>query len=331
MGEVKISIALAAYNGCAHLSEQLDSFVAQMRHPDELVVVDDGSHDGTPDIVRAFAVRAPFPVSLVVNTDNLGYAQNFGKALSLCSGDLVFLSDQDDVWFDTKIATMASVAGSDTSAMCFMNDALLTNGVLVPSEMTKLGQILAAGLPETAFVMGCCVAVKRDLLDIVMPIPEDATAHDNWLVGLSDELGLMLRVPDVLQYYRRHGANVSGFFVNRIEKPGWWKILAERIEQLIRRFGSGDSLDREYQFYEMLATRIGEKRDACIRLVGAEKIDMIENTMAVRLESLTTRRTIRSMGFAKRPRIIAELWYRGGYCKSGGMLGAMKDLVIDLF
>ena len=65
-----------------------------------------------------------------------------------------------------------------------MNDATLTDGALKHSGLTKLGQIRAEGLSEIEFVMGCCVALRRSLLDIALPIPQTAYAHDNWINGL---------------------------------------------------------------------------------------------------------------------------------------------------
>src|SRR5215207_2518174 len=100
---VRISIALCTYNGEQYLQQQLDSFVAQSRPPDELVVCDDRSTDRTVPIVEDFAKRAPFRVELVINETNLGSTRNFEKAIGLCTGDIIFLADQDDVWLPEKL------------------------------------------------------------------------------------------------------------------------------------------------------------------------------------------------------------------------------------
>lgn len=100
---MKISIAMATYNGAKYLQEQLDSFVTQTRQPDELVVCDDGSSDATVEILRHFAAGAPFAVEIHENEVNLSHAKNFEKALSLCGGDVIFFSDQDEVWFPEKV------------------------------------------------------------------------------------------------------------------------------------------------------------------------------------------------------------------------------------
>ena len=93
-----ISIAMTTYNGEKYLQEQLDSFLGQNRLPDELVVCDDGSQDRTMAILESFSSRAPFPVRIYRNSAKLGYSKNFEKAGSLCTGDIIAFSDEDDVW-----------------------------------------------------------------------------------------------------------------------------------------------------------------------------------------------------------------------------------------
>ena len=103
---MKVSIALATYNGAKYLKQQLDSFQAQTCLPDELVVCDDCSKDNTVEILEEFKETASFIVIIIQNESNLGYTGNFEKAISLCSGNLIFISDQDDVWFNNKIETI---------------------------------------------------------------------------------------------------------------------------------------------------------------------------------------------------------------------------------
>jgi glycosyltransferase involved in cell wall biosynthesis len=324
---MRISIALAAYNGSAHIAEQLESFVAQTRQPDELIIVDDGSTDGTVAIVQPFADAAPFHVDVVANDKNIGYAQNFGVALSRCSGDLVFLSDQDDVWFPEKIETIVKHMERDSSIACCINDALLTDSELVPSSATKAGQIKAAGLPDSLFVMGCCVAVRRSLLDIALPIPQEARSHDDWLVGLSDCLNLTKRVPDILQYYRRHGSNVSNVYVNTIQRIGKVKRAREYFKRLLKRITTTDSLEHELRHYDQLKRRLGERRESCISIIGYNRFSDCKERTEIRCAALSGRYAIRAMKIHRRIPPIARLWYQGGYQISGGVPGTFKDLL----
>lgn len=318
---------MAAYNGSAYLQQQLDSFVAQTRQPDELVIVDDASSDDTVGIAKAFAETAPFQVDVLANDRNVGYAQTFGAALSRCSGDLVFLSDQDDVWFPEKIETVVRHMASNPGIACFINDAMLTDSELVPSALTKAAQIKAAGLPEALFVMGCCVAVKRPLLDIALPIPQGARSHDDWLVGLSDCLELTSRVPDVLQYYRRHGSNVSNVYVNTIHRIGVARRTREYLRRLLQRATTADALQRELRYFTHLKRRLDEQSDACMSLIGSHRFSVCLQRTAVRYAALEGRYTIRGMPRTERIKPVATLWSRGGYKLSGGITGAIKDLL----
>lgn len=323
---MKISIALATHNGAPYLSEQLDSFVSQTRLPDELIVSDDASSDSTRELVRTFAIDSPFPVTLKTNSTPLGYAQNFVRAMAACTGDLIFLSDQDDVWFDNKIETMIELASEKHNAMCLMNDALLTDENLHPVNVSKMAQIRVAGLPESAFVMGCSVTVRRSFLYLVLPLPNTLNSHDNWLVGLADHLGLIYRTPEVLQYYRRHGSNVSNFYVNDTRKINRTRKAIKYLKELPRRLSSGDSLVQEQRFYSLLIDRIKSKHGFCEEHVGAKRLDEITNQLDTHLELLTTRQDIRNLPHFKRLLPVLNSYRNGNCSHSGGILGALKDL-----
>ncbi len=105
----RISIAMAVYNGERFIQEQLESYLAQTRLPDELVISDNGSKDATIAIVRDFAARASFAVRLHVNETDVGICKNFERAISLCTGDIICLSDSDDVWLPRKLELMEEV------------------------------------------------------------------------------------------------------------------------------------------------------------------------------------------------------------------------------
>src|ERR1700761_5047601 len=99
----RISVALCTYNGGRFLPEQLASIQQQSVPPFELVVCDDRSTDDTVPTLRQFAAAAPFPVRIFCNEQNLGFIANFQRAIELCRGDLIALSDQDDVWYPKRL------------------------------------------------------------------------------------------------------------------------------------------------------------------------------------------------------------------------------------
>ena len=230
---MKISIAMATYNGARYLREQLGSFAAQTRLPHELIVSDDSSTDDTLRIVQEFAATAPFEVRFFRNDTKLGYAQNFGRALERCTGDLILLSDQDDVWFENKIVAMESYALENRDVQLIMCDAALTDAELNDTGLTKLGQIRSAGLDDESFVMGCCCAVRRDLLEMCMPIPVGFCAHDDWIVSFAIGLNRRHIIERSLQYYRRHGSNSSEFIANRTRKVSGLSLRFYQARQVL--------------------------------------------------------------------------------------------------
>ncbi len=233
---MKVSIAMTTYNGEKFLIEQLESFAKQTVLPNEVVIMDDGSTDNTLNLINFFKETAPFDIRVYSNKTNLGYTQNFNKALQLCTNDLIFLSDQDDVWFPNKIEYMISLANLYKSKDVFMIDTELVDADLKTSGLTKQGQIKNLGLGENAFVMGCCIAVRKTFLDIILPIPKDFTGHDNWIVGLADFLQLRVIDDTVLQFYRRHGDNESNGIYNRLERTSKYSVarLINKISALFK-------------------------------------------------------------------------------------------------
>ena len=326
---MKISIAMAAYNGARYLKEQLDSFVAQTRRPDELIICDDGSSDETVEILSAFAEKAPFDVRLQCNPENLGYTKNFSKVLSLCTGDLVFLSDQDDVWFPNKIETIVNLAEVDAVNQVFMNDAELTYGDLRPTGLTKLGQIRTAGMSERVFVMGCCVAIKAGFLKDALPIPGGYGAHDAWIVDMADGLGKRRVIEKSLQYYRRHGDNESSFVANRTRKINRASYL---WHQIVSRFNN-DGLNMLIQSSEKIDYLIGRLKQMRSGK-GSEYVttDIINKCLS---ELVCEREaSMMRMGVLRKPRVrriypIAEMLIRGQYKYFLGIKSALGDALFN--
>lgn len=212
---MSVSIAMATYNGGTHLSEQLQSFLDQTVLPDELVVTDDGSTDDTLEILKTFSETAPFEVKVFQNEQNLGYAHNFAKAMQLCSQELVFLCDQDDVWFPEKVEYVLALAEAHPKKVLFMTDARLTDGDLNPTPFTMLGQIADAGKKRASFLVGCCMAVRQSFLAPVLPIPEVYWQHDFWLADIADLFDGRLIDDHVAQYYRRHESTTTSDAISR--------------------------------------------------------------------------------------------------------------------
>jgi glycosyltransferase involved in cell wall biosynthesis len=321
---MKISIALASYNGAKYLQEQLQSFANQTCLPDELIITDDCSVDETETIAREFGKTVPFKVEFHRNKRNLGYCGNFNEALLKVTGDIVFLSDQDDVWFPEKIEHMVRVAERHPDALVLMNDALLTDGSLNEVGLTKLGQIRSAGLLMESFVMGCCCCIRRDLLDICLPIPVGFKAHDYWLVEIAASLENKIVEEMVLQYYRRHSSNESQFIANRIKKVTRTQAFFHAIKNI-------NQIDAEANVRE----RIEQSRifAAGIRLVSGksphryrERLAVLEKGALEKADTAECRIEIRSKWLVPRVFGMLMMLASGGYKNTLGLSSILRDL-----
>jgi len=322
---MRISIAMATYNGAQYIQAQLQSFVDQTRQPDELVITDDCSTDQTEAIVRKFAESAPFKVVFSRNEHNLGYCGNFNAALMKTTGDLVFLSDQDDVWFPEKIEHMKGVSESHPGALVVMNDAALTDSELNEVELTKVGQLQSAGYSLEYFVMGCCCGIRRELLDLCMPIPAGFNSHDGWLVRFADGLDARVVEHSVLQYYRRHESNESRFIVNRTVRVSRRKAFFHSVKKVFEK----DSRQRAQVQVEQMVLFAQGIRDA-IKVAPQKQKRQLEQLLIGTESKITTQRqriNIRERWIL--PRIIATmcLVIRGGYSNTSGLKAVIRDLV----
>jgi len=329
---MKISIALASYNGAKYLQAQLDSFVSQTRHPDELIISDDGSSDATIQIIEQFSKVAPFQVIWWRNERNLGYGGNFNAALMKTSGDLVFLSDQDDVWFPKKIERIVALANANPHAYLLMNDAALTDGELHQVGLTSLGQIRSAAVSQSFFVLGCCVAVRRNLLDLCLPVPDGYPAHDNWLVEIADQLGRKLVIEEVLQYYRRHGDNASQWILNRTKKVTRWHMRMELWRKGFKDLlqprktsvtSPSNSISPELILFEWAVKARSRTSDDLVL-----DLERLLKKMKVRIATINRRGEIRQLRLLRRIQAVIEFWRWGGYPEFSRLKSAIRDIFL---
>lgn len=205
----KISIAMTSYNASRYIGEQLQSFSRQTRQPDELVITDDGSTDSTPEIVGAFAREVPFEVRYVRNPVNLGMHANFGRTVSLATGDIVFMSDDDDVWFPEKLATVEAAFDADPAALAIVNDQVIANADGSLTNRTVLGNVRKLGYGDEHYGTGACTAMRRSLLTILLPFPSPGIPYDHWTNHMPYILGVRRLIETPLQMYRRHANNMT--------------------------------------------------------------------------------------------------------------------------
>lgn len=212
---------MCTFNGAAFLEAQLESILAQSRCPDEIILSDDGSTDATLEIAASIAGKYPGKIRIFRNEHKpRGSCGNFEYAISLTTGDIIFLSDFDDVWFPEKVSTMLRPFAENPEVVLVYSDAVLTDRELHPIG-TMFDRRKAADLrkPPTAAALrrgvafnGPMIAFHSRLKPFVMPISPLSRqwAHDHWIGFLAYAAGEIAVIDRPLVYYRRHGQNEGG-------------------------------------------------------------------------------------------------------------------------
>lgn len=124
-----ISVALCTYNGARYIREQIESILNQTMKVDEIVVCDDGSTDETLSIIESLREKTSVDIRIYRNEKNLGVCANFQKAVNLCKGDTIFLSDQDDVWHNDKVETIVNYFIHNHQKQVVFTDGQLIDGL----------------------------------------------------------------------------------------------------------------------------------------------------------------------------------------------------------
>jgi len=219
---MRISVALCTFNGQAYLARQLRSLADQERRPDELVVFDDASTDGTVQILRDFVENSPFEVRLHVNPARLGMTGNFQSSIAAANGDMIACCDQDDVWYPEKLALLEEEFSNGPADMVF-SDADLVDDQLRPLgrrlwesigfDQRQLGfcraGLLWSRLIRFNAVTGAGMAFSSAWRDLLLPIPK-GWVHDGWIAMLLSIVGRSRAVEEPLWAYRRHGGQQIG-------------------------------------------------------------------------------------------------------------------------
>ncbi len=318
---------MATYNGAAFIEAQLESLLHQTRLPDELVVCDDRSNDATVEIVERFAAAAPFAVAVEVNPSNLGPIRNFERAIGRCTGDIIFLSDQDDYWLPDKIEDVLRVFASDPKAMVVLNDQQLADQNLVTIEATTLGNIAANGSPDSCFNWGCCSAHRRSWRDFILPIPDGVPGHDDWINGLAQQLGVATIHRQVLQIHRRHSFNVTSSAFTKLRPMS-------RLARYASEFGGLASTSARSQqdhwamalrWHRLEAERVGARLDV-LDTMGVVDARQRLADLHRRIGTLETRAELAARPRRKRILGILRLERRGAYRQFSGWKSALKDL-----
>lgn len=324
----KVSVAMATYNGERFILEQLKSLANQDRLPDELIICDDESTDATISIVHEFKKTAPFKVVLYSNKKNIGVTPNFEKAISLCTGDLIFVCDQDDIWLPSKVRIMEEIFDLNESTQVAINDCLLVSqdlgeayGSLMARTKTYKGNV-------SEFISGCCTVIRGSFRDLLLPIPVGESGkigYDEWLHFVATLVGVRKVENIVLQYYRRHDSNASNskendLELNRFSKLGYYTHkLFSSIEQ---REKHNNWLILRHNHVSLVLDRLKLKN------IFSNEEFWLKKISELKITKISFEKRVEIVGMYRSRRIIEalKLYFSGGYAYFSGW----KSLVIDI-
>jgi glycosyltransferase involved in cell wall biosynthesis len=208
---IKVSVAMCTYNGALYLRPQLDSILAQTYGNIELVIFDDCSQDNTLSILREYEAKDS-RVRVYQQENNVGFVRNFDNAIAACRSDFIALADQDDVWFDNKIAQLMSEIGD--MLLIYSRVSLIdAEGHALPGEFPGSSTIRVEGSAALSLVLNNCVTghaslIRRELFDLSRPALTEMPFHDQWLAIVAAAKGRLKASDEVLSLYRSHGKNV---------------------------------------------------------------------------------------------------------------------------
>lgn len=284
------SVALASFRGRAFIEEQLRSITSQSTPPVEVVVFDDASDDGTIEVVQDFASKSVVRVVVCRQPRNRGLIGNFESAIQATTGDIVFLSDQDDVWYPHKIAKVITIFDRNPAVGLVFSDADLVDQNLKPLGRT-LWQSIGFSMVERdlmrsthAFelllrrflVTGATLAFRRSLLDVVLPLSKHLI-HDAWIALTIAAVSQIECIDEPLIQYRQHAGQQIG------ERHSWrnWRTQMETAKKM-----KPDYLREQKLFFQDLASRLAEHESQWVRRnvgeLAKQKINHLERRIHFR-------------------------------------------------
>lgn len=329
MPRMRISVAMCTYNGADFLPAQLTSIAEQTRPPDEIIICDDASTDRTRALLESFARTSPIPVSLYFAHQNAGSLKNFERAIGLCTGDVIALSDQDDVWRSDKLQRIEEMFRLSPTTGLVFSDAEVVDKNLKPlgqriwnevgfdSHKQKLMRsrrsldVLITGWTVT----GATMAFRSEYVKLALPIPANiAMIHDGWIALTIAAVADIAFVEEPLIKYRQHERQQIGVPKRPVRQS---ERGLQAFESALRRRNSAADL---HGILSVLEERLIAQQNSfdCRRALA-----FIGNYSL----HLDVRANLPRKRLSRVPRILRELLTMRYHEYANGFKSAAKDLV----
>lgn len=232
-----ISVAMAVYNGETYLPEQLDSILSQLQPQDEIVISYDKSKDGTWQLIQSY--KEKYPQVRVLENTHPGINGNFNNAIAGCTGDYIFICDQDDRWAENKRSAVLETFEKTGADMVIHNGVHIGPQGEVISEpfftLYRIGDGKLKNILKPRY-SGCCTAFTRAMAQKIMPMPMNLDAYDHWIGTVGEFMGKIAYEDRILLYHRLHDNNVTPVSTRSLKvilKARW--TLLQNLRRRIRR------------------------------------------------------------------------------------------------
>lgn len=250
----KISLAITTYNGEEYIIKQMESIKNQTHPFDEVIISDDNSKDKTVQIVTDYIRENGLcNWKILTNEVNLGFANNFKKAISNTTGDIIFLSDQDDEWCSTKVEQMIECMHRDEKIQLLASSLSFIDELGKPLELEKYpawynrmqehkkNELVCIDFMSectTNFSPGCTMSFTRKIAQQYLTSDYPYPIHHDWLIGLlASAEGEFFFYNKPLIHYRIHRNNTIG--VKDGQRSESQKEQIDRLRGLLSRYELG--------------------------------------------------------------------------------------------
>ena len=231
---MKVSVVMATYNGEKYIEKQLDSIIGQSRKPDEIVIADDCSKDKTIEIINNYADQH-HDISWVINRNdcNSGYIKNFLSAINASSGEIIVLSDQDDIWSNDKISIIEQYFEryQDMISLHMDYSIIDTNGKIVREREIKykksIQKVTIDKFLKRLNYCGMSSSFRRDIMNYINLIDVNKLPTHDWTIHAIAVLMEGMYVSNkVVSFRRAHGDNVALKLDEKTKRNG----IKQRLE-----------------------------------------------------------------------------------------------------
>jgi glycosyltransferase involved in cell wall biosynthesis len=317
-----VSVAITAYNGERYIEQQLLSIIENSRIPDEIIICDDCSSDSTVDIINSIIANTSvnIQIKLYINNSNLGFNKNFEKAISLCSGDIIFLSDQDDCWFENKIQVVEGFFNNNMDAMLLIHDAYLSDRKCNLSDITYSSQIKLGSGDFNGFRTGALTAIRSEIVEFLLPFPNDFGGHDLWMHEFAIRIHSRYVISDILQKIRRHDSNASDWVYSDLSKATPKKVFLS----MLATKPSNDYMSKAKNLL-ILRDRLNNFSKTDVYINSFCKIDL--NKLDDEISFCVMRNSIVSYRVIYRIIMATYMLYKGGYTYFNGYKSYFRDIL----